>query len=373
MRMMKKLLAGAVLGMVVTMAWAAEWKVAAPDYAWSFPQDHWAHRDYKTEWWYFTGHLESKGEPGRFFGYQFTIFRIGLLEEKPDLDSGWSTQGLVMGHAAITDIEGRRHLFSELLYREIPLLAELRDYPDPLIAWTRAPVGTEGKWTLRWNGEAFDFQLRDDRRGLGLELRTRPVKPLVFQGPNGYSRKGDTAASLYYSFTRLESEGELWLGDHHYSVRGTSWMDKEVSTSQLTEDQVGWDWFSLQLDDGRDLMLYLLRRKDGTTDFRHATLVLTDGEALYLKDEQWSVRSTETWESEETGAVYPSRWELSIPDEQLELTLVPPVGDQENRSRLPGGVFYWEGAVKILDENGNPKGRGYIELTGYGENNKPPV
>ena len=364
---------GAVLAMIASVVWAAEWKVAAPDYSWSFPRDHWSHGDYKTEWWYFTGQLEATEEPGRFFGYQLTFFRIGLLEEHPELDSGWSTRGLVMGHAAITDIEGGHHLYSELLYREIPLLAEFRNHPDPLIAWSRAPVGTEGKWTLRWNGEAFDFEARDDRRGLSLDLRTRPGKPLVLQGPNGYSRKGDTGASLYYSFTRLETEGELRLGDRRFAVRGQSWMDKELSTSQLAENQVGWDWFSLQLDDDRDLMLYLLRRKDGSTDFRHATLVRANGEPLYMKDEQWSVRSTETWESKESGAVYPSLWEVSIPSEQLDLKLVPLTEDQENRSRLPGGVFYWEGAVIVVDRDGRPMGRGYVELTGYGENNKPPV
>jgi predicted secreted hydrolase len=154
-------------------------------------------------------------------------------------------------------------------------------------------------------------------------------------------------------------------------------MDKEFSSSQLTESQVGWDWFSLQLRDGRELMLYVLRRKDGAADFRHATLVSAEGEARYLDSGEWSVRVLDSGESDETGAVYPSRWTIEvsgeIPAEGLMLDVRPELPNQENRSGLPGGVYYWEGAVTISSPAGEELGQGYVELTGYGEENKPPV
>jgi len=244
---------------------AVDWEYAAPDYSWSFPRDHWAHREYRTEWWYFTGHLAAHGSPQRRFGYQFTLFRIGLLTEQPDLDSAWSTDSLIMGHAAVTDLEGREHRFSELLYRETPLLGQLGAFPDPLVAWVRGPVGTAEKWTLGWNGRAFDFAMADERQGIAFDLTTEPLKDLVLQGPNGFSRKGDEpeAASLYYSFTRLATEGSLRVDGEVLEVHGESWMDKEISSSQLAEGQQGWDWFSLQLADRRELMIYILRADDG--------------------------------------------------------------------------------------------------------------
>lgn len=358
---------------ISTLSAQVEWKQADPRHQWSFPEDHWAHRSYRTEWWYFTGQLDAVEEPGRLFGYQFTFFRVGLSRERPELESDWSTQGLMMGHAAVTDIEEGRHQFSELLYREVPLLGEFRTHPDELIAWTRGPVATDGRWTLQWNGEAFDISMKDRWRGLAMELETRPSKPLVLQGPNGYSNKGAGGASLYYSFTRLETTGTLEVGGRTWKVRGQSWMDKEFSSSQLGEGQVGWDWFSLQLADGRDLMLYVLRREDGSVDFRNGTMVLPDGTPRYLKLAEWTVTSTDSWESPATGAVYPSRWRIEMPGERLRLEIVPLLADQENRSRLPGGVFYWEGAVVVKDSKGALVGRGYVELTGYGENNRPPV
>jgi predicted secreted hydrolase len=374
-RKLMKYLLLETLGLVLaaTVLWAFAWTPATPDFQWSFPADHWAHPAYRTEWWYLTGHLEVEEEPSRLFGFQFTFFRIGLLEEPPKIDSDWATRGLIMGHAAVTDISAQKHVFSELLYREGPLLGEFSTYPGPRIAWSRGPVGTPEAWSLVWNGEAFDFSMCDERQDMGFELKTRPSKPLVFQGPNGYSRKGANRGSLYYSFTRLTTEGTLRLGGRSWKVRGESWMDKEFGSSQLGADQVGWDWFSLQLGDGRDLMLYLLRREDGTVDSGHATLVESDGTVRFLSEGEWGVDVTDSWTSTETAADYPARWTVNVPSEGLRLDVVPVLDDQENRSRLPGGVFYWEGAVRILDPGGNSLGRGYVELTGYGEGNKPPI
>ena len=344
-----------------------EWEVARPDYEWSFPRDHWAHQGYRTEWWYFTGHIGDR------FSYQFTFFRIGVLRERPDLSSRWTATGLVMGHAALTDLETKRHLFSEVLYREIPLLGGYSAFPEPRIGWSRAPAGTDDVWSLDWNGEGFDFAARDESEGFGFRLETRPKKPLVFQGPDGFSRKGagEGAASHYYSFTRLETTGVVELGDDRFEVQGESWMDKEFSSSQLAANQVGWDWFSLRLDDGRDLMLYLMRSESGAVDYASGTLVDAEGRATYLERSEFEVEALEYWTSPATGARYPSKWRIRVAG--LDLLVSSAVPDQENRSRLPRGVFYWEGAVVVEDAAARSVGRGFVELTGYGEGNRPPV
>jgi len=353
----------------------AGWKIATPEFAWSFPRDHWAHPGYRTEWWYVTGQLASTTDPSRRYGYQFTIFRIGLLTGKPPLDSGWATSDLVMGHAAITDLAAGTHTFAEVLWRAAPPLGHFAAPGDRPIAWIRAAPGSEGRWTVDWDGEGFVFAMRDDVRGLALDLKTRPDKPLVFQGPNGFSRKGasPSAASHYYSFPRLTTTGSLTVGGRTETVAGTSWMDKEFGSSQLSASQVGWDWFSLQLDDGRDLMLYVLRRADGTPDYRNATIIGRDGAPRYAAPADWTATSTASWTSPRTRARYPARWTIEVPSEGLRLDVVPRLASQENVSRLSGGVVYWEGAVEVRGPAGRPIGRGYVELTGYGEGSRPPI
>ena len=354
------------------------WQVAKPGYQWSFPRDHWAHPEYATEWWYFTGHLEDVDDPQRRFGYQFTVFRVGLVPpgEEPAADpSGWQTRQLLMGHAAIGDLSRKEHHFTDLLYREMPLLAGFGPPGDPLVAWSRGPAGTEEKWTLHWNGDGFDLEMHDTGRGMSLVLATRPARPMVFQGPGGLSPKGreEQAASHYYSFTRLETTGRLTLGETTWEVSGTSWMDREFASSQLSPGQVGWDWMGLQLDDGRDLMLYLLRDADGGIDFSSATLLSKTGEVRYLGREEWSLGVLSHRKSEKTGAEYPSRWQLAIPVENLTVEIVPIFLDQENVAERSANLHYWEGAVHILDARQRRVGRGYVELTGYGEGNRPPI
>jgi predicted secreted hydrolase len=349
------------------------WSIAQPDYVWSFPRDHWAHRGYHMEWWYFTGHLALVDDPRRRFGYQFTIFRIGLLPEQRGLVSEWASTHLLMGHAAVTNVSKREHRFVDFIYPETPMLVEFHDPPDKTIAWSLASRRTVGGWVLRWNGVGFDFEMKDDERAMAFRLTTRPVKPLVMQGPNGYVRKGKarTAASHYYSFTRLSTRGTLTLDNHTLRVRGTSWMDKEFGSSLLSKEQATWDWFGLQLHGGRELMLYLLRRKDGTADYRNGTLVTADGTPHYLEAGEWSIHATDIWTSPATKAMYPMRWFVELPVEGLFLDVVPEFPDQENCSRIELSPSYWEGAVRVLGPGGKPAGRGYVELIGYGENSRP--
>jgi predicted secreted hydrolase len=366
-----------------------EWEIARKDYAWSFPEDHWARDGYKTEWWYFTGHLEA--ETGERFGYQFTFFRVGMLKEIPAVDSDWGAKDLIMGHAALSVLKtseqlssGSRspvlpfprsdetHRFSEVVYRAVPLLGGFGEYPDKRLAWSRAPAGTEETWELEWNGEAFDFSAKDDALGFGFQLSTEPMKALILQGPNGYSKKGEgaSAASQYYSFTRLKTEGVVDIDGKRFSVRGQSWMDKEFSTNSLGKGQVGWDWFSLQLDDQRELMLYILRDESGNIDHARGTLVATDGSTRYLGSDQFTVTTLDTWESS-SGDDYPSAWKVGVPSAELQMTITSQLGDQENRSRLIPTLRYWEGAVSVKDAGGKQIGVGFVEMTGYGSASTP--
>lgn len=365
--MLRILLVATLLGL------QANWTPARPDFRWSFPRDHWAHPDYRTEWWYFTGQLAAAGDTAPRFGYQFTFFRIGVLREPPRLDSDWATQMLVMGHAAVTDLSTGRHLFSEVLVRAVPNLAGFGAEGDSMLVWSRAPAGTPGRWTLRWTGDGFRFSARDSAQRLAFDLEAAPTKPLVFQGPNGFSRKGPgpTSASLYYSFTRLATTGTLALDGAAYAVRGESWMDKEFFSNSLTDDQVGWDWFSLQLTDGRELMLYLLRDSSGATTWSSGTLVSPTGAPRWLDRTAFTVRPSGTWTSPATGAAYPARWTVSVPSAGLILDIEPLVSAQENRSRILPPLFYWEGAVRVRDNTGRPAGRGYVELVGYGSGRRP--
>jgi predicted secreted hydrolase len=351
------------------------WISARPGYAWSFPEDHGSHPGYRTEWWYFTGDLEERGNPERRLTFQLTLFRVGLLPEAPAFDSSWSSANMVMGHAALLDLSSGRRVYSETLQREVPFLGGFGVHPDPLLAWVAAPPGSGGRWTVRRAGAAFDVAMTDESRGLAFSLRTRPRKALVFQGPGGFSRKGEGpgAASQYYSFTRLGTEGTVVLDGETLEVEGECWMDHEFSSSQLEGDQVGWDWLSLRLDDGRDLMLYHLRREDGGVDFRRATLVEADGRTRYLGPEEWSAEPTRVWRSPESGAPYPVEWRVRVPSARLDLLVEPDRDEQENRSELPSAPTYWEGGVTARDPEGSPVGRGFLELTGYGEGSRPPV
>ena len=379
MRQGRYLMVACVLMTVAVVAgigWAAHaWTPAQLGYVWSFPRDHWAREGYKTEWWYFTGHLRTVEEPVRRFGYQFTFFRIGVSQDAPRSGSAWAAKDIIMGHAALTDLDTGRHRFSELVVRAAPLLAGFGRHPDTRLAWSVGPPGTPEPWELRWNGNGFDLTMGDAGKSFGFNLSTRPLKPVVFQGPAGLSRKGEgaTEASHYYSFTRMATTGTVHLEGKELEVNGVSWMDKEFGSNQLGKDKSGWDWFSLQLDDGREVMLYLLRSRDCKTDHAGATLVDAAGEVRYLEPGEWELNATGEWTSPKTGAAYPAGWTLRIPAAGIDATITPKLADQENRSVLIPNLYYWEGSVEIESMNGEHIGQGYVELTGYGENSRPPI
>jgi predicted secreted hydrolase len=365
----------AALALLTAAAPAEEFRPAAPGHRWSFPADHRAHPGYRNEWWYFTGTLEAEGEPERRFGFQLTFFRVGLAPGAPRVDSEWATADAVMAHAAVTDVARGAHAFSEVLWRAVPLLGGFPAAPDPRLAWARAPPGTDGRWEVRLEGDGFRIAARDDAGGLALDLALAPRKPPALQGPGGLSRKSaeEGYASLYVSLTRLAAEGAVEVGGRRFAVRGEAWMDREIGSSLLAPDQAGWDWWGLRLRDGRELMLYVLRRRDGSPSWRSATLVGRDGAVRLLAPGDWAVRAAGRWTSEVTGATYPSGWEIEVPGEGLRLTVVPEVREAENRSALVPSLHYWEGPVRAVDGRGAPAGEGHVELTGYGDRARPPI
>ena len=324
-----------------------------------FPEDHGPHPGFRTEWWYFTGNLTS--EDNKQFGYQFTIFRTALSKDSNSGISEWSSNQIYMAHFAVTDISGNEFYYDERFSRNGNGLAGAQT--DPFKVWLE-------DWQINQISDNAVFELpklnikaRSDKAEIDFDVES--VKPLVLQGDSGLSQKGkgEGNASYYYSYTKLKTEGKIKIGGKEYTVNGYSWMDREWSTSALSDDQKGWDWFALQLDDSTEIMYYQMRKNDGSPDiFSKGTIIDDNGSVRTVNKEDVTLEVTEYWDSPE-GEKYPSGWMLKIPSENIELRLTPAVKEQ----LMNVSVRYWEGAVKIEGmKNGSEiKGRGYVELTGY--------
>jgi predicted secreted hydrolase len=321
-----------------------------------FPADFGAHPDYQTEWWYYTGNLADPN--GNHFGYQLTFFRRALIPptQQSERSSSFAADQAYMAHFALTSVANNRHDYSERLSRGAAGLAEAR--------------GTDYRvWLEDWYVEQIDqglYRLYADAGEFQVDLELKDLKGPILQGQAGYSQKGTDPgnASYYYSQTRLETTGTVTTGEQVFPVTGLSWKDHEYSTSALSEDQIGWDWFSIQLDDLHEVMVFQIRRADGSIDdFSSGTLILPDGVTRRLSKDAFQIEVLDTWTSPDTGAVYPAQWKISIPSEQLSLEVIPFVADQE----LNLTYNYWEGAVSVQGTHaGAPvQGSGYVELTGY--------
>ncbi len=358
----RALRAGGCLAIVVcavaTLAAAVlPWKEASPGRAIVLPADHASHPDYKLEWWYYTGNLDAAG--GQRFGYQLTFFRIGV-DPAPVNPSKWAVRDLFMTHLALTDVNGRTYRFTERMNRAGP-------------GWAGASTMGYRVWNEDWEARldgAGVHRLRAAGDGFALDLALAEDRPAVLHGDRGYSRKGSVAgnASHYYSLTRMPTRGRITMAGRTFEVTGQSWMDHEFGTSFLEPQQVGWDWFSLQLDDGRDLMVFQLRRADGSIDPRSSgTLVEPGGRTtpIALAD-GLTLTPGRTWTSRATGARYPTVWRVTLPGRAIDLTVEAAVDDQELHARA-SGVSYWEGAIDVSGQvQGRPvRGRGYLEMTGY--------
>jgi predicted secreted hydrolase len=328
----------------------------------TFPEDHGPHPGFRTEWWYYTGNLKTAAD--RHLGFQLTFFRTALapLQQGAAVRraSAWGTSQLYLAHFALTDTAGGRFHAASRLSREALGLAGARARPFRVSVedWSAETEAADG----------FPVRLRAAEGEIAVDFVLERGKPVVLQGDRGWSPKGPEAgnASYYYSFTRMPARGTVRVGAESLEVSGLAWMDREWSTSALGPDLVGWDWLALQLDDGREVMVYQLRRRDGSADPHSAgTLIAADGGTRPLAGQDVKLEVLDHWTSPASRVRYPSRWRLAIPGADLRLEVTPRLADQE----LIVGTRYWEGAVRVHGSAGHGaiSGQGYVELVGYGE------
>ena len=337
---------------------ASPYRVAMPGYRFEFPRDHFDHPDFQTEWWYYTGNLRTSD--GRRFGFELTFFRQAVSRETPTAASPWTVRDVYLAHLAVSDIGGAAFHHDERVNRA-----------GPGVAGASAETGRiwNGNWEVRWEEGRQHLQAVADRFTLRLALDS--LKPPVVHGREGVSQKaaGQGRGSHYISLTRLRASGSLELDGTRHAVEGTAWMDHEFFTHQLEADQAGWDWFSLQLEDGTELMLFRLRRKDGGVDpFSAGTYTDREGRSRHLAVGDFQMNpAVRRWRSPQTGGVYPVEWQITVPPLRLTLDVHTPLDGQEIVARSQVSPNYWEGAIDVAgSREGRPiRGVGYLEMTGY--------
>lgn len=341
------------------------WKQATAGYQFSFPRDHASHPDYKIEWWYYTGNV--KASDGRRFGYQVTFFRVGI-DQAPTNPSRWAVRDLHMTHLAVSDASGERYRYSEKLSRGGPGLAGAKT--DQYYVWN-------DDWTAMLDAGGDAGGGRRERHLLqatspqaSINLTLEPGKAPVIHGKDGISQKGAQAgnASHYYSLTRMPTSGTITVDGKAFTVTGESWMDHEFGTSFLEPEQRGWDWLSIQLSDGRELMLYQLRRADGSADPRSSgTVVDRSGSSVHLAQADFTLAPGRARFTSKNGAVYPIEWTVAVPSQKIVLKVTTPLDDQELSLERSTGIAYWEGMIDVsgTTATGAVTGSGYLEMTGY--------
>ncbi len=361
----ERLRAGRAAGFLALIAAAALGRAESSGYryaiaprAFHFPRDHGSHPDYRVEWWYYTGNL-SAGR--RAFGYQLTWFRVGVDPAWRASHSAWAPRDVMFAHLALSDVASTRYRFHERILR--PALGMAGADTTTLAVWL-------DDWSVALEPDGRTQRLRASASDFALDLRLEPRKAPVAHGLAGLSRKSAAVgnASYYYSFTRLATSGRIRAGADSFTVGGDSWMDHEFSTSSLDSSQVGWDWFSIQLDTNQELMLYQLRRRDGTIEpFSSGTWIGSDGRGAHLPRDAFTIQITRRWKSPHSGADYPHGWHIQVPSRGADLVVSPALDDQELTADATGGLVYWEGCVRVRGTlRGAPvTGRGYVELTGY--------
>lgn len=343
---------------------AREWKPATPNYEYVFPRDHGSHPEYKIEWWYYTGNVHTS--EGRRFGYQLTFFRIGAVPEVAAASS-WALRDVWMAHFAVSDLAAKEYHHADRLNRAGPGLAG---------------ASTQRVWNEDWScemtfpqgfPESGKFLLQASDASFGIKLSLESGKKPVIHGRDGISQKGATAgnASHYYSMTRMPAQGTVTLAGKDFAVTGDTWMDHEFGSSFLEKGQQGWDWFSAQLSDGSELMLFQLRQTVGgaeTPNMSAGTLIKPDGSVLPLASTDFRLTPGATWPSPSQSARYPIDWTIEIPRQQLSLRCRAVIPSQEFASESTPGLNYWEGAVDYQGSVGKTPitGHGYLEMTGYG-------
>ena len=335
----------------------AQYRTALPGYRFEFPRDYFNHPDFQTEWWYYTGNLKSAD--GHRFGFELTFFRLAVTRD-PRKSSSWDVRDLYLAHLALSDIDGERFYHAERANRSGPGIAGVNQ--------TEARIWN-GNWQVQWRGDEEILQAVDDRFQLHFTLHAE--KPPIIHGENGVSQKaaGLGRASHYISLTRLATQGLIQLNGMDSSVAGLSWMDHEFFTHQLEPDQAGWDWLSLQLNDNTELMLFRIRRRDGSIDpYSAGTFVDSRGRAIHLRKADFTLEPLgKTWTSLETHAIYPIAWKMEIPRLGIALQATTPLISQELAGKTRLSPSYWEGAITLRGnrESKPLQGTGYLEMTGY--------
>ncbi len=329
-----------------------------------FPRDHGAHPEYQIEWWYYTGNLQA--DDGKAFGYQLTFFRFALTPQMPERTSHFATNQVYMAHFAVTDAAQGEYFCFERRSRGAGGLAGATGEPTYKV-WLEDWSATETEPdVMRLHVPSTSDHIEAESQ-IGLSLDLRQTRPPILHGDRGLSQKGPELgnATYYYSLVGMETAGEITVNGRTVAVRGISWMDHEFGTSFLGEGFVGWDWFSLQLEDGTALMLYCLRRSDQSCDPQtfEGTLVYPDGRQLRVRKTDFTLTPTRQWTSPESGATYPSGWDITFPELTIALQVEPLIPNQEFRASFT----YWEGAVQVSGQIGGAvvSGHGYVELTGY--------
>jgi predicted secreted hydrolase len=354
---MKSRLACIAAALLLLQPLTAQYRTALPGYRYEFPRDHFNHPGFQTEWWYYTGNLKSVD--GRRFGFELTFFRQAVSRD-PAKVGAWDMKDLYLAHLALSDLDGGKFYHAERTNRSGPGIAAVNESLGSI--WN-------GNWQIQWHGSGQELKAVDGRFQLHLTLHSE--KPPVIHGENGISQKaeGPGRASHYVSLTRLATSGVIDLGNKEFEVSGTSWMDHEFFTHQLESNQTGWDWLSLQLEDHTEVMLFHIRRKDGSIDpYSAGTYVDAHGKTIHLRATDFTLQPAgEVWTSPASGSNYPIHWKVAIPILRIELEAKTPLESQELTGKTELAPNYWEGAMVLSGRRDRQSlgGVGYLEMTGY--------
>jgi predicted secreted hydrolase len=354
---MRSRLAALAAALLILYPLAAQYRTAVPGYRFEFPRDYFDHPDFQTEWWYYTGNLKSAN--GHHYGFELTFFRQAVSRD-PAQAATWDVKDIYLAHLALSDLEGQKFYHSERINRAGPGIAG--------VSASTARIWN-GNWEIKW--EASDQKLQAIDKRFQLHLTLHPEKPPVIHGENGASQKSQGAghASYYISLTHLTANGQLELNGEPSEVSGLAWMDHEFFTHQLESGQVGWDWLSLQLKDNTELMLFRIRRNDGSLDpFSSGTYVDAQGKSTHLRAADFALQPlAQNWTSPITHATYPIAWNIVIPELEIELEARTSLAAQELAGKTKIAPSYWEGAITLEGHRGKMplSGVGYLEMTGY--------
>lgn len=343
----------------------AHFVLAQSSYEYSFPKDHFAHSGYQTEWWYYTGHLKTSG--GEEYGYELTFFKVAWPKTTSPAFKGWTAKPIYLAHFAISDKKRNTFYYDEKLNRPIGKIAGA--------SITQYHVWNED-WSVVLKGD--DHHLTAQSGLYKINLKLTPKKQPVIHGLKGISLKGDEKGnySYYYSMTRLETEGEIIISGNSFQCKGLSWMDHEWMSSKafyLGKESPRWDWFSLQLNNNMEIMFYTLRDKNSRVKSASSgTIIFSNQRKQHILLSDIQIEPLDYWDSPTSKGIYPIKWRMLIPKEDINLLITPFFKNQELNTKKSTGVIYWEGAVSV---SGTIKGRlvsgqGYVEMTGYAKSIK---